>query len=61
MCKGKLQQDAILTLCREKLAGMAPDRLIELDEIPRNDMGKIIREKMKQKIMRRLAFTFMSS
>jgi len=35
------------------------DRLIELDRIPRNDMGKIIREDMKQAIMRRLASTFM--
>jgi acyl-coenzyme A synthetase/AMP-(fatty) acid ligase len=61
VCKGRLQQKEILALCKEKLGGLAPDRLIELDEIPRNDMGKIIREKMKDKIMRKLAFTFMTS
>jgi acyl-coenzyme A synthetase/AMP-(fatty) acid ligase len=31
-----------------------------LDEIPRNDMGKIIRDEMKAKIMRKLAATLMS-
>jgi acyl-coenzyme A synthetase/AMP-(fatty) acid ligase len=57
--KGPLQTEAVLAFCRQRLAGMAPDRLIELDRIPRNDMGKIIREDMKQAIMRRLASTFM--
>jgi long-chain acyl-CoA synthetase len=61
VCKGPLQTEAILAFCRQRLAGMAPDRLIELDRIPRNDMGKIIREDMKQAIMRRLSSTFMSS
>jgi len=56
---GALQTEAVLAFCRQHLAGMAPDRLIELDRIPRNDMGKIIREDMKQAIMRRLASTFM--
>ncbi|MFY9787965.1 MAG: hypothetical protein WA445_07925 [Pseudolabrys sp.] len=47
-------------MCRQKLSGAAPDRLFVLDEIPRNDMGKIIRDEMKAKIMRKLAATFMS-
>jgi acyl-CoA synthetase (AMP-forming)/AMP-acid ligase II len=59
--KGKLRQNEIMELCRQKLGGAAPDRLFELDEIPRNDMGKIIREQMKAKIMRKLTFSFMSS
>jgi acyl-coenzyme A synthetase/AMP-(fatty) acid ligase len=61
VCKGPLQTEAILAFCRQRLAGMAPDRLIELERIPRNDMGKIIREDMKQAIMRKLSSTFMSS
>jgi acyl-coenzyme A synthetase/AMP-(fatty) acid ligase len=47
-------------MCRQKLSGAAPDRLFVLDEIPRNDMGKIIRDEMKAKIMRKLAATLMS-
>ena len=39
---------------------MAPDRLIDLDRIPRNDMGKIIREDMRKAIMRRISFSLMS-
>lgn len=60
VCKEKLQHEAILKFCKDKLAGMAPDRLIELDRIPRNDMGKIIREDMRKAIMRRISFSLMS-
>jgi acyl-coenzyme A synthetase/AMP-(fatty) acid ligase len=60
VCKGQLRQNEILELCRQKLGGAAPDRLFVLDSIPRNDMGKIIRDEMKAKIMRKLAVTFMS-
>ena len=60
VCKEKLQHEAILAFCKDKLAGMAPDRLIELDRIPRNDMGKIIREDMRKAIMRRISFSLMS-
>src|SRR5581483_12419615 len=60
VCKGALRQNEILDQCRKKLGGMAPDRLFVLDRIPRNDMGKIIREEMKAKIMRKLAVSFMS-
>ncbi|MFZ0029354.1 MAG: hypothetical protein WAL36_18460 [Pseudolabrys sp.] len=60
VCKGQLRQNEILDMCRQKLSGAAPDRLFVLDEIPRNDMGKIIRDEMKAKIMRKLAATFMS-
>jgi acyl-coenzyme A synthetase/AMP-(fatty) acid ligase len=59
VCKGKLRQDAVLEECRKKLAGMAPNRLIELERIPRNDMGKIIREDMKKAIMRKVSFSLM--
>ena len=59
VCRGKLRPDAVLEECRKKLAGMAPNRLIELERIPRNDMGKIIREDMKKAIMRKLSFSFM--
>jgi acyl-coenzyme A synthetase/AMP-(fatty) acid ligase len=58
--KEKMQHEAILKFCKDKLAGMAPDRLIELDKIPRNDMGKIIREDMRKAIMRRISFSLMS-
>jgi len=61
VCKSPMQQDEIIAMCREKLGGAAPDRLFELDQIPRNDMGKIIREEMKEKIMRKLSISFMSS
>src|SRR5262245_14511075 len=57
VCKGQLRQNEN---CRQKLGGAAPDRLFVLDSIPRNDMGKIIRDEMKAKIMRKLAVTFMS-
>src|SRR5581483_6860406 len=57
--KGALRQNEILDHCRKKLGGVAPDRLFVLDRIPRNDMGKIIREEMKAKIMRKLAVSFM--
>jgi len=60
VAKGKLQQDVVLETCRKKLAGMAPNRLIELDRIPRNDMGKIIREDMKKAIMRKISWSLMS-
>jgi acyl-coenzyme A synthetase/AMP-(fatty) acid ligase len=30
-----------------------------LDRIPRNDMGKIIREEMREAIMKRLSSSFM--
>jgi acyl-CoA synthetase (AMP-forming)/AMP-acid ligase II len=60
VCKGQLRQNEILELCRQKLGGAAPDRLFVLDSNPRNDMGKIIRDEMKAKIMRKLAVTFMS-
>jgi acyl-coenzyme A synthetase/AMP-(fatty) acid ligase len=61
VCAGKVPQKELLALCREKLAGLTPDRILQLDEIPRNDMGKIVREKMREKIMRRLASSFMLS
>src|SRR5262249_38512129 len=58
--KEKMPHEAILKFCKDRLAGMAPDRLIELDKIPRNDMGKIIREDMRKAIMRRISFSLMS-
>jgi len=57
--KQPLKHEAILAFCRTKLAGMAPDRIFELDRIPRNDMGKIIREEMREAIMKRLSSSFM--
>jgi acyl-coenzyme A synthetase/AMP-(fatty) acid ligase len=60
VCKGKLQHKQVLDACRKKLAGMAPNRLIELDRIPRNDMGKIIREDMRKAIMRKISWSLMS-
>jgi acyl-coenzyme A synthetase/AMP-(fatty) acid ligase len=60
VCNGELKDSAVLEACRSKLAGMAPDRLFRIDRIPRNDMGKIIREDMKKIIMRQLAWSFMS-
>jgi acyl-coenzyme A synthetase/AMP-(fatty) acid ligase len=54
-----LKHETILAFCRQKLAGMAPDRIFELDRIPRNDMGKIIREEMREAIMKRLSSSFM--
>jgi acyl-coenzyme A synthetase/AMP-(fatty) acid ligase len=59
VCKPGLQQDVVLQTCRKKLAGMAPNRLIEVDRIPRNDMGKIVREELKQAIMRNLSSSLM--
>jgi acyl-CoA synthetase (AMP-forming)/AMP-acid ligase II len=58
---GMLKPEAILAFCQQKLAGMAPDRIFELDRIPRNDMGKIIREEMREAIMKKLASSFMTS
>jgi len=60
VCSGEVQDRAVLDACREKLAGMAPDRLFKVDRIPRNDMGKIIRDEMKKLIMRKLSWSFMS-
>jgi acyl-coenzyme A synthetase/AMP-(fatty) acid ligase len=60
VCKGKLQQNEVLETCRKKLAGMAPDRLIEVDRIPRNDMGKIVRNELKEAIMRKISAALMS-
>jgi acyl-coenzyme A synthetase/AMP-(fatty) acid ligase len=57
--KAPLKHEAILAFCKTKLAGMAPDRIFELDRIPRNDMGKIIREEMREAIMKRLSSSFM--
>jgi acyl-coenzyme A synthetase/AMP-(fatty) acid ligase len=54
-----IKHEAILAFCKLKLAGMAPDRIFELDRIPRNDMGKIIREEMREAIMKRLSSSFM--
>jgi acyl-coenzyme A synthetase/AMP-(fatty) acid ligase len=54
-----LKHEKILAFCRQKLAGMAPDRIFELERIPRNDMGKIIREEMREAIMKRLSSSFM--
>jgi acyl-coenzyme A synthetase/AMP-(fatty) acid ligase len=60
VCNGPLQDSAVLDACRKKLAGMAPDRLFQIERIPRNDMGKISREDMKKIIMRKLSWSFMS-
>jgi len=60
VCKEPLKHETVLKFCRDKLAGMAPDRLIELDRIPRNEMGKIIRDEMRKAIMRRISFSLMS-
>jgi acyl-coenzyme A synthetase/AMP-(fatty) acid ligase len=54
-----LNHEAVLSFCRQRLAGMAPDRLFELERIPRNEMGKIIREEMREAIMKRLSASFM--
>ena len=54
-----LKHESILAFCKAKLAGMAPDRIFELERIPRNDMGKIIREEMREAIMKRLSSSFM--
>jgi long-chain acyl-CoA synthetase len=60
VCNGELEDRAVLEACRSKLAGMAPDRLFQVDRIPRNDMGKIIREDMKTIIMHQLSRSVMS-
>jgi acyl-coenzyme A synthetase/AMP-(fatty) acid ligase len=60
VCNGQLEDHAVLETCRSKLAGMAPDRLFQIDRIPRNDMGKIIREDMKKIIMHQLSRSLMS-
>ena len=60
VCNGELQDRTVLEACRNKLAGMAPDRLFKVDRIPRNDMGKIIREDMKKIIMHQLSRSLMS-
>jgi acyl-coenzyme A synthetase/AMP-(fatty) acid ligase len=57
--KAPLKHEGILAFCKQKLAGMAPDRIFELDRIPRNDMGKIIRDEMREAIMKRLSSSFM--
>ena len=57
---GDLQDVAVLEACRAKLAGLAPDRLFQVERIPRNEMGKIIREDMKKIMMRKLTLSFMS-
>ena len=59
--RSAVKPEAVLAFCKQKLAGMAPDRIFELDRIPRNDMGKIIREEMREAIMKRLAASFMTS
>lgn len=56
---GALDQEAVLAHCRRQLAGMAPNRVFELDRIPRNEMGKIIRDEMREAIMKRLSASFM--
>lgn len=59
VCKPGWQENVVLEACRKKLAGMAPDRLIAVDRIPRNDMGKIIREELKQAIMQKISSSLM--
>jgi long-chain acyl-CoA synthetase len=60
VCNGELEDRVVLEACRSKLAGMAPDRLFQVDRIPRNDMGKIIREDIKTIIMHQLSRSVMS-
>jgi long-chain acyl-CoA synthetase len=60
VCNGELEDRAVLEACRSKLAGMAPDRVFQVDRIPRNDMGKIIREDMKKIIMHQFSRVVMS-
>ena len=60
VCTGKLQQKEVLEACRKKLAGVAPSRLIELERIPRNDMGKIIREDLRKAVAQKMSSSLMS-
>jgi acyl-coenzyme A synthetase/AMP-(fatty) acid ligase len=57
---GDLEENAVLEACRNKLAGLTPDRLFVIDHIPRNDMGKIVRDDMKKIVMNKLSWSIMS-
>lgn len=41
-------RQALLRFCRERLADKAPERLVEVAEIPRNDMGKVMRHRVRE-------------
>ncbi len=43
---GRIDAEALLAECREKLKSMAPRHLIELAGLPRNDTGKVLRAEL---------------
>lgn len=49
-----ISKDTLLNFCYESLAFASPREIIILDEIPRNSLGKLIRDKLKEKIISEL-------
>ncbi len=49
-----LREELVLESCRKNLAGMAPSRLIRVSRIPRNDMGKVVRDELRKAVMQQI-------
>lgn len=46
----QISKSELMNYCLERLGFSSPKEIIFLDEIPRNEQGKIVREKLRQKI-----------
>jgi acyl-coenzyme A synthetase/AMP-(fatty) acid ligase len=45
------EEQQLLHHCREKLADRAPERLVQVAEIPRSDVGKVLRSRVRESVL----------
>jgi acyl-CoA synthetase (AMP-forming)/AMP-acid ligase II len=48
---GGLVVNAIVPAVRDRLVGIAPTRIVEVDQIPRNEMAKVKRKELREKVL----------
>ena len=55
--RADMSEQALLMYARARLGVQSPDRVVIIDEIPRNDKGKLIRDALMKHIVVNLGIT----
>jgi acyl-coenzyme A synthetase/AMP-(fatty) acid ligase len=51
MCDGPVDGAAVIAAARARLDERAPDRVVAVDAIPRNDNGKVMRHRLREQLL----------
>jgi len=55
VCDAAVDAQALLAHCRAKLGGRAPVRILQVDALPRNSLGKVLRRQLAQLALQNIA------